>query len=171
MRTIRRPLSIARLSLATVAAALALAACTDASSDNGGLPTDAGAGLYPSLAVSASKGSAQVDLSLRQVPGGLRFASYQGELTFDPAVLTLQSADLPEGVVGAANQSSPGHVRFSATALDGTTGAPMLRMRFATRGAVTRENFTVAFEEVTQDGDFADLTAQVKAGAPLFQAR
>ena len=169
MRITRRSSSLVRLSLAAVAA-VALAACTDASSANGGLPTDAGAGLYPSISLSGSKGTAQVDLSLRQVPGGVRFASYQGEISFDPQVLTLQSADLPEGVDGAANLSSPGHVRFSAAALDGTAGAPMLRLRFATRGAVTRESFTVAFEEVTRDGDFEDLTAQVKAGKLLFES-
>jgi len=170
MRPNRRTSAFARLSLAAVAA-LALAACTDASSDNGGLPTDAGEGLYPSVSVASSRGTAQVDLALRQVPGGLRFASYQGEVTFDPQVLTFQSADLPEGVDGAAHESAPGHIRFSGAALDGTVGAPVLRMRFATRGAVTRQSFTVTFEEVTRDGDFEDLTAQVKNGALLYQAR
>jgi hypothetical protein len=169
MRLIRRSSSFARLSLA-VAAAVALAACTDASSDNGGLPTNASEGLYPSISVSSSHGIAQVDLSLRQLPGGLRFASYQGEVTFDPQLLTLQSADLPEGVDGAANQPEPGHVRFSGAALDGTVGAPMLRLRFAAKGALTRESISVTFEEVTRDGDFEDLTAQVKTGAPLFQS-
>ncbi len=170
MRITRRSSSIVRLSLAAVAA-IALAACTDASSDNGGLPTDAGEGLYPSISVSASKGTAQVDLALRQVPGGVRFASYQGEVTFDPQVLTFQSADLPEGVDGAAHLSAPGHIRFSGAALDGTVGAPVLRMRFAARGPITRQSFAVTFEEVTSDGDFADLTAQVKTGAVLFQSR
>jgi hypothetical protein len=170
MRMTRRSSPFAHLSLA-VAAALALAACTDASSDNGGLPTDAGAGLYPAISVSSSRGTAQVDLALRQVPGGLRFASYQGEVTFDPQVLTFQSADLPEGVDGAANLSEPGHIRFSGAALDGTVGAPVLHMRFATKGALTRESFAVTFEEVTGDGDLADLTSQVKTGALLYQAR
>src|SRR5687767_5448583 len=169
MRITRRSSSIVRLSLAAVAA-IALAACTDASSDNGGLPTDAGEGLYPSISVSTSRGTAQVDLALRQVPGGVRFASYQGEVTFDPQVLTFQSAELPEGVDGAAHQTSPGHIRFSGAALDGTVGAPVLRMRFAAKGKLTRESFAVTFEEVTADGDFADLTAQVKAGALLYQA-
>jgi hypothetical protein len=100
----------------------------------------------------------------------VRFASYQGEVTFDPQVLTLQSADLPQGVDGAANQSAPGHIRFSAAALDGTAGAPMLTLRFAATGKVSRESFTVVFEEVTREGDFEDLTAQVKAGALLYQS-
>jgi hypothetical protein len=170
MRITRRSSPFARLTLA-VAAAVALAACTDASSDNGGLPTDAGEGLYPSISVSSSRGTAQVDLALRQVPGGVRFASYQGEVTFDPQVLTFQSASLPEGVDGAANEAAPGHIRFSGAALDGTVGAPVLQMRFATKGKITRESFAVTFEEVTADGDFADLTAQVKTGALLFQSR
>jgi len=170
MRITRRSSSFVRLSLAAVAA-VALAACTDASSENGGLPTDAGEGLYPSMSVQTGKGTAQADLSLRQVPGGVRFASYQGEVTFDPNVLTFQSANLPEGVDGAANLSAPGHIRFSAAALDGTEGAPMLRLRFATRGAVTAQSFVVTFEEVTRDGDFEDLTSHVKAGTLLFQSR
>jgi hypothetical protein len=168
MRLTRRSSSLARLSLA-VAALVALAACTDASSDNGGLPTDASEGLYPSLSVSSARGATQAALSLKQLPGGLRFASYQGELTFDTRVLTLQSVELPEGVAGAANESSPGHVRFSGAALDGTVGAPLLNLRFTARGAVTRESFSVSFEEITREGDFEDLTAQVKTGALLYQ--
>jgi len=170
MRHVRRPSALSRLSLA-LAAALALAACSDASSDNGGLPTDAGAGLYPSMSVSTSHGIATVDLGLRQVPGGLRFASYQGELTYDPNVLAFQGADLPQGVDGAANEAAPGHVRFSGAALDGTLGAPVLQLRFAVKGKVVRESFGVTFEEVTLDGDFSDVTAQVKAGTLLYQAR
>ncbi|HKP74416.1 MAG TPA: hypothetical protein VJT67_02685 [Longimicrobiaceae bacterium] len=167
MRMTRRSFSV--LSLAAVAA-VTLAGCRDNGPANG-LPTDAGQGLYPSIAVSGSKGTAQVDLSLRQVPGGIRFASYQGELAYDASVLTFQSATLPEGVEGAANLVSPGHVRFAASALDGTTGAPMLQLRFATHGAVVKETFTVSFEEITQDGDFTDLTAQVKPDQLLFQSR
>jgi len=170
MRHIRRSSPFARLSLA-LAAAVALAACTDASSDNGGMPTGAGEGLYPSISMSSSRGIATVDLGLRQVPGGLRFASYQGEIAYDPQVLSFQSAGLPEGVAGAANEATPGRVRFSGAALDGTLGAPMLQLRFAVKGKVVRESFTVTLEEVTRDGDFEDLTGQVKAGALVYQAR
>jgi hypothetical protein len=170
MRHIRRSSPFARLSLA-LAAAVALAACTDASSDNGGMPTDAGEGLYPSLSVATSRGIATAELGLRQVPGGLRFASYQGEIAYDPQVLSFQGADLPQGVDGAAHEATPGHVRFTGAALDGTLGAPMLTLRFAVKGKVVRESFTVTLEEVTRDGDFEDLTGQVKAGALVYQAR
>ncbi|HSU16251.1 hypothetical protein [Longimicrobium sp.] len=159
--------------LVTAAAVVAFAgACKDAKDPNGGgLPTDSGAGLYPSIAVSTSHGTTSADLSLRQVPGGLSFASYQGEVVFNPETLTLKSATLPEGVDGAANEVSPGHVRFMGTALDGTAGASMLRLQFTAKGAVTREAFNVTFEEVTEAAEFADVTAQVKNGTLLFQQR
>ena len=168
MRITRRSFSL--LSLAA-AAAVTLAGCRDNGPGNGGLPTDAGQGLYPSITVSGSKGTAQVDLSLRQVPGGIRFASYQGELAFDPNLLTFQSAELPQGVEGVANLVAPGRIRFAASALDGTTGTPLLQVRFASKGAISREAFMVNLEEVTQDGDFTDLTAQVKADQLLYQSR
>jgi hypothetical protein len=166
MRITRRPFSL--LSLAAVAA-LTLAGCRDNGPGNGGLPTDAGAGLYPAINVSGSKGTAQVDLSLRQVPGGLKFGSFQGELAFDPHVLTFQTAAFPQGVDGVANEAQPGHIRFVASALDGATGLPLVTLRFSTHGAVTRESFAVTFEEVT-DGDFTDLTAQVKPDGLIYQS-
>jgi hypothetical protein len=155
--------------LVAAVAALALASCTDAGPGESGLPTDAGEGLYPSITVSTSRGATQAELSLRQVPGGLTFGSYQGEVVFDPQLLELQSVDLPAGVEGAANQSSPGHVRFVGSALDGTAGTPLLSLRFAAKGAVTASAFRVTFEEVT-DGDFNDLTPKVKPDL-IFQSR
>jgi hypothetical protein len=162
---------VARLMLAALAG-LAVAACSDAKNDrDGALPTDAGAGLYPSMSVATQHGTATAQLSLRQVPGGTRFGSYQGEVVFDPAVLTFQSAVLPQGVEGAANLSAPGHVRFVGMALDGTEGAPLLTLRFAAKGQVAKEAFQVSFEEVTQADDYADLTSLVKAGTLLYSSR
>jgi Cohesin domain len=165
LRSVRRTLTVAAL-----AALAGLAACTD-SPNNSGLPTNAGTGLYPSMKVSSSHGTATVSLGLRQVPGGLTFASYQGEVTYDPQKLTFQSAELPDGVFGAANLVSPGHVRFAGTSLDGTAGASVLTMRFATKTTVAKEAFSVSFEEVTEAADMADVTAQVRNGTLLFQQR
>jgi hypothetical protein len=162
------PPRVARV--ATAAALVALAACTDGS-PGGGLPTDAGAGLYPSLAVTTGHGTATVALGLRQVPGGLAFASYQGEVTYDPRALAFQAAELPDGVFGATNLVSPGHIRFAGAALDGTAGTPLLKMRFGATGRVPKEALSVSFEEVTEAGDMADLTGQVRAGILLFQQR
>ena len=154
--------------LATAAAILSLAACSDKEPSNGGLPTNAGAGLYPQISVSGSRSAVKADLALRQIPGGMRFNSYQGEVVYDPAVLTLKDVTLPEGVDGAANLVSPGHIRFAGTALDGTVGAPLLRMNFSASADVRREAFSVSFEEVT-DGEFTDVTGQVQSGYLIFQ--
>lgn len=156
--------------LVAAAALVALAACTDAATGDK-LPTDAGAGLYPQMVVATSHGTAQADLSLRQVPGGMSLASYQGEVVFNPAVLTLQSAELPDGVIGAANEVAPGRVRFAGTALDGTSGALVLRMHFTVKSTVSRDVFSATFEEVTDAAEFADVTAQVKNGTLLYQQR
>lgn len=156
--------------LAAAAALVALAACTDQKSNALALPTGAGTGLYPQLVVSG-KGPVDADLSLRQVPGGLSFGSYQGEVDYDPKVLTFQSADLPKGADGTVNLVTPGHIRFLATALDGTDGTKMLHIRFAASGQVTRDAFTVSFEEVTDAAQFADLTPQVQGAYLIFQRR
>lgn len=154
--------------LATAAAVLALAACGDKESANGGLPTNASTGLYPQISISGTKASTKAELALRQIPGGMRFNSYQGEVVFDPTVLTFQDVTLPDGVDGAANLVSPGHIRFAAAALDGTVGAPLLRMSFSATGEVKREAFSVRFEEVT-DAEYLDVTSQVQSGYLIFQ--
>jgi hypothetical protein len=156
--------------LATAAALTVLAACSDAGPGRSDLPTDAGEGLYPSVRVVSTGAATQVELSLRQVPGGLRFGSYQGEFVFDPSVLTFQSATLPTDVTGAANEVSPGHVRFMGASLDGVEGA-VLQLQFAGKGQVKRESLQVTFEEVTTANEFADVTAQVKNGTLLFNPR
>ncbi|HEU4558324.1 MAG TPA: hypothetical protein VFS20_10760 [Longimicrobium sp.] len=154
--------------LATAAVALlSLAACAD-KENNGGLPTNAEAGLYPQISVSGDRASTKAELALRQIPGGVTFASYQGEVIFDPAVLTLKDVALPEGVDGAAHLVSPGHIRFAGTALDGTVGAPLLRMTFSASAEVRREAFSVRFEEVA-DAEFSDVTGQVQSGYLIFQ--
>jgi len=154
--------------LATAAALLSLAACSDKEAANGGLPTNASTGLYPQISVSTQAGAVKADLALRQIPGGMRFNSYQGEVVYDPAVLTFKGVALPAGVDGAANLVSPGHIRFAGAALDGTVGAPMLSMSFSATGEVKREAFNVRFEEVT-DEQYADVTAQVQSGYLIFQ--
>lgn len=161
---------INRRTVSILAAALALAACTDGSPSDG-LPTNATTGLYPSMSVTSGHGTATVALGLRQVPGGLAFASYQGEVSYDPQLLTFQAAELPDGVFGAANLVSPGHVRFAGTSLDGTSGASMLKLRFGAKGQVPKEALSVSFEEVTEAADLTDVTGQVRSGILLFQQR
>jgi hypothetical protein len=154
----------------TCAAAL-LAACSDATAPvaNDGLPAGLSRGIYPLVAlVSETSSSAQVELYLKRVQTADALSSYQGELTYDPAVLTLEHTDLPAGLIGTTNETAPGHVRFAAASLDGVGDAPVLALRFTRHGAVAPQSFQVKVEELT-GRDFADLSAQVSAAGTYFR--
>jgi hypothetical protein len=164
--------SIRRLALAIpMAAAVLLAACSDATapSPDNGLPRNLDRGVYPLVTVaSQSANAAQVELYLKRVPAAIKLSSFQGELTYDPAVLALEHTDLPPGIIGSTNEATPGHVRFAGAALDGVGDVPVLALRFTRRGEIRRESFGVKVEEITDSEGFADLTAQVSAGTPFF---
>jgi hypothetical protein len=147
-----------------------LGACADAREDIAGIPPGAADGLYPQVVVGGTASSTtQVSVSLLRKPSGLRLGSYQGELTYDPAVLRFERANLPEGVDGVAAVTSPGHIRFVGAALDGLGEVPLVTLRFARTGSVKPASFGTVFEEVTAASDLADLTAQVQGGAPLVR--
>ena len=150
-----------------------LLGCADARhalSGEGDLPTLSEAGLYPSISVSTSMGHSLATLSLAQAPGGVQLASYQGEITYDARALTLDKAALPEGVTGAIHETTPGRLRFVGTSLEGVGEVPLLSLRFRKGGALSREMFSVHFEEVTAAGDLSDVTATVKHGLLLFRS-
>jgi len=158
---------------AAAAAALALAAaCADAVAPEaeGGLPKNLERGIYPLVNVaSESQTSAQVDLYLKRVPGAIRLAGYQGELTYDADALTLEHTDLPAGMIGTTNETSPGHVRFAGAALDGVDDVPVLALRFTRRsGTLGQQSFQVKVEEVTGSDGFTDLTQQVSTRGAFF---
>lgn len=161
--------------LATPVLALALVVgCADAgpNSDTGPLPTLTDPGFYPQLsAAPAPEGESAVSLSLKQVPGGIELASVQGEVEYDAATLKLARAVLPAGVEGDAFEVSPGRVRFVGTMVQGVTEAPLLNLVFTGRdkpAQLTREMFTVRFEEVTGGADFDDLTSTVRSDRLIF---
>lgn len=166
----RLKIFLARFAVPAVAFTLVLG-CSDTrqalSDDND--PTLTGPGLYPSVSVSTSGGRSMASLSLVQVPGGVQLASYQGEITYDAGALALEEATLPEGVEGAVNEATPGHLRFVGTSLEAMGDAPLLRLRFRKGAAPTREMFSVRFEEVTTAGDLSDVTASVKNEVLLFR--
>lgn len=166
------PMSFRRIALvgATAAAAL-LGACSDATApvSNDGLPRNLDHGIYPLVAVaSQTSDAAQVELYLKRVPDAVKLSSFQGELTYDPNVLALEHTDLPPGVIGSTNETSPGHVRFAGAGLDGLGDVPVLALRFTRRGEIRRESFGVKVEELTDAQGFADLTALVSGGMPFF---
>jgi hypothetical protein len=151
----------------------AAAACADqatAPEAMGGLPKDLAPGIYPVMSVaSQTSGTAQVDLYLKRVPEGTSLASYQGELTYDANLLTLEHTDLPSGIVGTTNEVTPGHVRFAGAAIEGLGDVALVSLRFTRRGNLTSKSFQVHVEEISGASDFADLTSLVNNTETYFQ--
>jgi hypothetical protein len=148
------------------ASVLALGACSDQADSVAGIPRGAADGLYPQIAVSGPASSSEVKLSLLRKPAGVRLGSYQGELSYDPAVLTLERWSLPAGTEGVVNDETVGKVRFVASAVEGVGEVPLVTLHFARRGPVSSKSFAVSFEEVSAADDFSDMTPLVYAGAP-----
>ncbi|HET6232837.1 MAG TPA: hypothetical protein VFE05_22365 [Longimicrobiaceae bacterium] len=162
-RTARRALALAGFAL--------LAACSDATAPvrTGELPANLERGIYPLISVaSQTKSAAQVELYLKRVQVSPSLASFQGELTYDPRIMTLDHTDLPPGIIGATNEVSPGHVRFAGASIDGVGDVPVLELRFTTHGELSRGAFGVKVEEVVGAGDLANLTSAVSTGEPFF---
>ena len=164
----RRPFSRLRATRSLFAASLLmLGACADSDESVAGIPRGAADGLYPQIVVSGSTApTAEVSVSLLRKPRGVHLGSYQGELTYDPAALTLQRWSLPAGAKGAVNAEAAGRIRFVGTAVEGVDEVPLLTLRFERRGAIDRRSFAVTFEEVSAAADFTDLTPLVYAGSP-----
>ncbi|HET6763057.1 MAG TPA: hypothetical protein VFH27_05275 [Longimicrobiaceae bacterium] len=157
--------------LAVPCAALLLGACSDATAPavESGLPRGLSRGIYPLVSVVAeTQTSAQVELFLKRVQTADALASYQGELTYDAAILTLDHTDLPPGLVGTTFESTPGHVRFAAASLEGVGDVPVLTLRFTRRGQITPATFQVKVEEVA-GRDFTDLSSQIAGAGTFFQ--
>ena len=156
---------------AVVVFAAVAVACSDMTTpeDGGGMPDDLVADIYPLISVPVETPSAtQVDLYLKRVQVADDVASYQGELTYDTDVLTLDHTDLPAGMIGETNEVSPGRVRFAGASLDGVGEAPILTLRFTRKGTIRRETFGVTFEEVGGAGTYASLLSRVSGGTPYF---
>ena len=127
-------------------------------------------GIHPLMVVTnQSGGTATLALYLKQVQVNATVASYQGELSYDPSVLKLEGAELPQSVVGAWNETKPGQVRFAGAAMTGVTAGPVLTLRFTSKGTVQAEIFKLRMEEVVGAKDFENLTGKVVAREqPLF---
>jgi hypothetical protein len=148
---------------------LAVGGCADQRDSIAGIPPGAANGLYPQLLVSgATSASTQVQVSMLSKPAGVRLGSYQGELSYDAAVLRFESASVPQGVDGVIHLMAPGRVRFVGTSLDGVSQLPLVVLRFTRTGQVDPSRFGISFEEVTAAEDLSDLTARVYTGAPLI---
>jgi hypothetical protein len=108
-------------------------------------------------------------LYLKQVQVKATVASYQGELSFDASALKLDGAELPQGIVGAWNETKPGQVRFAGAAMAGLSAGPVLTLHFTGKGAVRADAFTLRVEDVVGAANFENLTKQVvEREQPLF---
>jgi hypothetical protein len=154
--------------LLSFCALLAVGGCADQRDSIAGIPPGAANGLYPQLLIAGnSAATTEVQVSLLSKPAGVRLGSYQGELTYDAAVLRFESASVPQGVDGVIHLMAPGRVRFVGTSLDGVSQVPLAVLRFTRTGQVDPARFGISFEEVTAAEDLSDLTGLVYSGAPL----
>jgi hypothetical protein len=129
-----------------------------------------GPGIHPVVVVTnQSEGKATVALYLKQVQVTATLASYQGELSYDATAFKLEGAELPQGIVGAWNETKPGQVRFAGAAMTGLSAGPVLTLHFTGKGAVRADAFTLRMEEVVGAANFENLTEKVvKREQPLF---
>lgn len=130
-------------------------------------------GIHPVLIVEggASSPETRVEVHLRRVKVDEEVASYQGELGYDAAAMTLSGAEFAAGMTGMWNEVSPGRLRFAAVVLEGVGQAPVLVLRFAPREELRAESFTLAMEEVVARETYTNLTARVVGRQhPLFVA-
>lgn len=112
---------------------------------------------------------AEVQLHLRRQGVETPIASYQGELRYDVARLTVQGGAFPAGAVGAWNEVEPGRIRFAAAAPDGLAGSLALTLRASPRGELEKSAFQVRMEELVGTRAFEDLTPRfVERAHPLF---
>jgi len=132
-----------------------------------------GPGIHPVVVVAGKSGTVtQVELQLRRIQVEDKVSSYQGQLEYDTGKLTLEGAELPNGISGAWNEIAPGKIRFAGATLEGIADAVVLTMRFTAKGNVQASAFKVRMEEVVASTEFRNLTSQVVSSEqPLFSAR
>lgn len=120
-------------------------------------------GIHPVLVVTEQGGGeASVTLQLKRVQVQQQVASYQGELTYDAAALTLRDAAVPAGISGMWHEPEQGRIRFAGAAVDGLGEGAVLTLRFATRERVEAADFSIGMEELVSTESFGSLTAQVQ---------
>lgn len=118
-----------------------------------------GPGIHPVLVVrEATATHASVALELRRKEVVSAVASYQGELTYDPARMKLAAAEIPQGVMGAWFEVEPGRIRFAGARLEGMIDGPVISLSFdLIAPGVDAGAFRLALDELRAAGAFADL--------------
>lgn len=159
-----------RLGAASLVLALALAAPAGAEPrmTEPGPPASRSAGaqepgIYPVLFVTDETGTgATVELHLKRVEVADRIASYQGELVYDPAALTVSAGRIPAGITGSWNETRRGTLRFAGVAVGGIEAGPVLSLTVATARPLAAEAFRLRVEEVFSAAGFQNLAPRLR---------
>lgn len=152
---------------ALAALALALGACNDLPSE--GKTSEQPPvlrfdepGIYPVLVVAGQEGdAATVELHLKRVDVTDEVASFQGELTYDAARMTVTGTEIPAGITGAFNETEPGVLRFAGVSLDGIERGAVLRLQLRAAAPVTADAFELRMQEIVAE-TFQDLVPQLR---------
>lgn len=129
------------------------------------LPMDARqeAGIYPVLVVvDETAAGATVELHLKRVDVAERIASYQGELVYDPAALTISAGRIPAGITGSWNETRRGTLRFAGVAVGGIEAGPVLTLNVATTRPLAADAFRLRMEELVSATGFGDLAPRLR---------
>jgi hypothetical protein len=145
---------------------LAGVACRDAQGKGSPVEPELGQGIHPVLVVTPlAVNESRVELVLRHVDVTEQVASVQGELTFDVDRVRLQSAEIPQGIVGAWNEVAPGRIRFAGLRVNGLGDGAVLALRVQTSVPLAAEAFSVTLSELTDASTLGNMTARA-ARAP-----
>ncbi|MBB4639386.1 hypothetical protein [Longimicrobium terrae] len=121
------------------------------------------AGIYPVLVVvDETAAGATVELHLKRVDVAERIASYQGELVYDPAALTVSAGRIPAGITGSWNETRRGTLRFAGVAVAGIEAGPVLTLTVVTTRPLAAEAFRLRMEEVVSATGFGDLAPRLR---------
>jgi hypothetical protein len=158
-----------RLTAAALGLGAALAGCGDLlgtekkEESSGPAITFTEPGIHPVIVVAEQTAdSARLELHFRRVATPERVASFQGELRFDPARLTLGAVRVADGITGASHQTAAGTLRFAGVSAAGIDGSMVLTLSFATGAPIVAEAFELGVEEIIAAGDFQNLGARVR---------
>lgn len=137
-------------------------ACSEAEEKGSPVEPELGQGIHPMLVVTPlPSGESRVELVLRRVNVTEQLAGVQGELTYDTARMRLQSAEIPQEIVGAWNEVAPGRIRFAVLKVEGLGDGAVLALRVQASAPLTSEVFSVKLTEVTEAATLGNITARV----------
>ena len=108
-----------------------------------------------------------IHLKAVKLQGGI--ASYQGELRFDPDVMSVIGGRVPEGLMGVWHEVEPGRVRFAGVSMEGIGDEAVLVLEVESERVLRSTDFEGVVEEVVSTEEFTEVTREVvKRENPVF---